>query len=458
MIEKLWLRGRPIIKTIFENAPVGLGLWDLNMRYVRVNKHLAVINGISPEDHVGKHPSELLPDIEHLNEMLAQWKQVLETGETVTNFIIDGETPASAGSPRSWRASFFPVTEEGVAVGLAGIVEDVTESQRMQARLAVSDARLRLAQEIGRIGTWEVAIGSETVHWDGPMRELLNLPADVPASREAFLDAVCEEDRPEAREKTDAARREGTPYDAEFRVRLANGDFRWLKSKAETLGDEFGRSTRVVGVLYDITDQKQRQEELRLLMQEAHHRSNNLLAVILSIVGQSVTDPGVKPYANALYKRLMALSACQDLLVNEPTQSTDIDKLVESQLLHMGPEQRERVRLSGPALLIGPKVSQAIGLAIHELTTNAFKYGALSNGSGIVDVDWKVGGPEGQETFSMRWVESGGPPVREPTRRGFGYTVISRMAGSVTNGEVGLSYDPAGFAWQLKAPLAKLCL
>src|SRR5262249_15294093 len=149
-------------------------------------------------------------------------------------------------------------------------------------------------------------------------------------------------------------------------------------------------------------------------------------------------------------ERIQALAANQDLLGRNQHQGADLDDLVRTHLAHFADLVGSRITALGPKLHLNAAAAQAIGLALHELATNAGKYGALSTDMGLVDIGWAMT----DDSFTMSWGERNGPPVRPPERKGFGSTVIDKMAGRRLGGEVQLDYAPSGLGWRLTCPAA----
>ena len=150
-------------------------------------------------------------------------------------------------------------------------------------------------------------------------------------------------------------------------------------------------------------------------------------------------------------ERIRALAASQDLLVKNEWKGADLEELVRSQLAHFKDLIGTRIELQGPSLFVSAPAAQAIGMALHELATNAAKYGALSAADGHVKIQWSPSATEaGQKFFAMSWRESGGPPVSAPSRKGFGSTVISRMATESLDAKVKLGFPVTGLTWQFE--------
>ncbi len=236
-------------------------------------------------------------------------------------------------------------------------------------------------------------------------------------------------------------------YESEYRiVRPSDGQLRWIFGRGRLIRDAAGRPVRYSGVDIDITERKLGEEHVRRLMQEVNHRANNLLAVVQAMA-QHLADSGdVHNFIERFTRRLSALAASNNLLVSGKWQGVEIGKLCASQFAPFG--AAARMRASGPALMLRPPAAQAIGMALHELATNAAKYGALSNGTGSVAVDWGLQ----QDRFIIDWRERGGPAVTAPRRTGFGHTVIAQMTEQTLDGEVSLDFAPEGVRWRLACP------
>jgi two-component sensor histidine kinase len=175
-----------------------------------------------------------------------------------------------------------------------------------------------------------------------------------------------------------------------------------------------------------------------------------MLSVVDSIAHQTATR-NPEDFVERFSERIQALSANQDLLVRNEWNGVEIADLVRAQLAHFADLIGSRIAMRGPTLRLNPASAQAIGLALHELATNAGKYGALSTDCGRVDIGW---GLTGGDTFTMSWTERDGPPVAAPKRRGFGAVVMEAMAERSVDGSVQLDYPPSGVTWRLTCPAA----
>jgi PAS domain S-box-containing protein len=208
--------------------------------------------------------------------------------------------------------------------------------------------------------------------------------------------------------------------------------------------DADGNAVGASLIAQDITERKRSEEREHLLMREVNHRAKNMLSVVDAIARQTATrEP--EHFVDRFSARIQALSANQDLLIQNAWYGVDIEDLVRAQLAPFADLIGSRIAVCGPKLRLNAAAAQAIGLALHELSTNAGKYGALSILTGRVDICWD----DADDTFTMGWIEREGPPVSAPQRRGFGTTVMEVMAGSSVGGAVDLDFAPSGLVWRL---------
>jgi two-component sensor histidine kinase len=225
----------------------------------------------------------------------------------------------------------------------------------------------------------------------------------------------------------------------EYRIRRRDSWVRWVENHglAYFVGAAPGQQVAgFVGTLADITERKEREERERLLMREINHRAKNMLSVVDAIAHQTASRTP-KDFVERFSARVQALSANQDLLIRNEWHGVEVDDLVCAQLAPFGDLIGSRIVVRGPKLRLNGASAQAVGLALHELTTNAGKYGALSKDTGLLHIGWRTEG----ETFTMSWTERDGPPVSAPQRRGFGTIVMREMVERSVDGRVELDYQ-----------------
>jgi two-component sensor histidine kinase len=235
----------------------------------------------------------------------------------------------------------------------------------------------------------------------------------------------------------------------ELIIHTKDGRERLWNFVASALGTQSDGRRLFVSMAHDATEQRAHEEQIHLLMREVSHRAKNMLSLVQAIARQTAArEP--EDFIGRFTERIQALAANQDLLVRNKWQGVDTEDLVRAQLAHFADLIESRIAVHGPKLRLNAAAAQAVGLALHELATNAGKYGALSTDAGRVDVGWRLG----DDIFAMSWTERDGPPVRPPKRRGFGSTVIDSMAKRAVSGEVELDYAPSGLEWRLTCPAA----
>jgi PAS domain S-box-containing protein len=220
---------------------------------------------------------------------------------------------------------------------------------------------------------------------------------------------------------------------------------RWLAYRIFPLLDGIGV------VFNDISDRKRAEAHRELLLNELNHRVRNTLATVQSMASQTLRNAGVDQGVHrVLEARLITLSNVHNVLTDNIWDNADLQDVVQAALKPHQAPGRERFEISGPRLRLWPKSAVAVSMALHELCTNAIKYGALSVDSGRVAISWAVDG----DRFRLQWQERGGPKVAPPTRKGFGSRLIERGLAAELRGEARLDYPPEGVVCTVDAPLA----
>ena len=325
--------------------------------------------------------------------------------------------------------------------------------ERFEAEQAQRESkdRLQLALNTAEIGWWQndPLVGLRT---DARLKAIFDFTADEMPSSEEFLKRIHPDDAPRVSARVEvmfdpAATKQ---YTDEYRIHRRDGELRWVEARAFSYFEGSGRERRVVrfGTIRDITERKQQEERERLLMREVSHRAKNMLNVVDSIARQTAAR-NPEDFIERFSDRIQALSANQDLLIRNEWKGVDVGDLVGAQLAHFADLIGTRIAMQGRRLRLNPASAQAIGLALHELATNAGKYGALSTDRGHVDIFWESDG----DTLTMSWTEHDGP-ASPPERRGFGTLVMGEMAKRSVGGEVEIHYGPLGVTWRLTCPTA----
>ena len=245
----------------------------------------------------------------------------------------------------------------------------------------------------------------------------------------------------------------GEAFEIEKRYLRPDGSMVWVGNSVSALRDPAGTPVAIIAVTIDITARKRADERQRLLINELNHRVKNTLATVQSIAAQSFRDTA-REAQRSFESRLIALSRAHDVLTRETWSGAELHRIVEEVLEPLERPGAPRFSVSGPKLLLLPQTALALAMALHELATNATKYGALSSESGGVAISWSVS--DEPPRLLLRWREQGGPPVTAPSRRGFGSRLIEQGLPRELDGAVRLTYAPDGLRCEIEAPLAPL--
>ena len=229
---------------------------------------------------------------------------------------------------------------------------------------------------------------------------------------------------------------------------------KWWDVAVTPINGPNGEVEKLLSVSRDITDTKQAEEHQRLLINELNHRVKNTLATVQSIATQTLRNSRSPEEArSAMEARLMALSKAHDVLTRQNWESANLREIVAQALAPYTHARENRLHLQGPDIRLQPRTALALAMALQELATNAVKYGSLSNETGEVRIEWSLDASHTPPCLSLTWRESGGPPVEEPSRRGFGTRLIERSLAQDLDGEVAIEFAPEGVVCRVVAPI-----
>jgi two-component system CheB/CheR fusion protein len=285
------------------------------------------------------------------------------------------------------------------------------------------------------------------------------------AQGEGWAQVIHPDDRSESRQRFLAAIESHDPLEREHRMLGRDGEYRWFIVRAEPSFDEAGNVTQWFGSATDIHEQRMaindlRQSEgrTRLLLAELQHRVRNTLAVVRSIAQRSAaTSDSKEDYANHLDGRLSAFARVQAAVTRDPEAGLDLGALITNELLAYGAKVDEQVaRIEGPPILLGANSAELIGMAVHELTSNAVKYGALNGAGGQLSVTWSLVKNSEQTALLIEWKESGVTISAKPTRRGFGTELLESRIAYELEGETTLRFDADGLRCIMTLPLDRI--
>jgi two-component sensor histidine kinase len=404
--------------------------------------------------------AELWDDLEPL------LRRVLDTGDTVfakdRPFYIERH-----GYPENvyFDISYSPVqSEKGEVGGVLCIVSETTERVVAQRELAIAQKRLTQALSAATmIGTFEWHVRTDTFYSDARFAQMFSVdPAkgEKGAPLSEYVAGIHPEDVERTTAAVNSAVATGEKYIQEYRLLQKDGAIRWVEARGECLKDENGEPANFVGVVVDITTQKEAQEHQRLLAREANHRVKNLFAVfhgIISLSARSARTP--QEMAQSLRGRLDALMRAKDLIrpgimgTEAHSERTTVDEVVQTVMQPYDDVSRERILVGGPDVPVGVKAVTSLALALHEIATNAAKYGALSEPSGAIRIKWEAQGGD----LHFEWIETGGPViVAPPQATGFGSVLTERSVTGQLGGKIEYDWHQNGLQLRMILPLDRL--
>jgi PAS domain S-box-containing protein len=439
------------LEDLFENAIMALHLLSADGTILRANAKELQMLGWSPDEYIGRNIAEFHVDQTAVIDMLER----LSRNEELVQY--PARLRAKDGSIRHVLVSSNARFRDGEFLNTRCFTVDITERLRAEERMRrQEEQRLAATYQHAPIGIAEVDADGKVLRANAQSCWLFGYSSNDAVGRsilEESVDQTSEADREQFRRKVAG---EFDRYTIEKRIRRKDASYVWASITSSSVRDADGRFLYAVRIQQDITERKRHEEERKereerehLLMREINHRAKNMLSLVQAIARQTATK-NPEDFLDRFSERIQALAANQDLLIRNQWKRVEIEDLARAQLSHFADLIGSRIAVHGPRLRVKPASAQAIGLALHELATNAGKYGALSTDTGRVDVRWGTDG----DTFTMNWTERDGPPVSAPKRRGFGTIVMEAMAERSVDGRVDLDYAPSGLTWRLTCPAA----
>jgi len=437
------------LQHIYDTAPIGLALLSPDCRYLQINRHLTEICGLSVEEHIGHSVHDCVPALADAVEAIV--RSIVTTGKPVLGVEIAGQILVR-GMPRYWITYWYPVRDrDGTIVGVNVAAEEITERKRAEAALRANELQFRtLADAMPQLVWMGEADGS--IFWfNSTLSDFSAVPDNAIPGR--GWPEVLDSDAGHA--QWTAALESGEPFEMETNLRGEDGQCRRFLTRVVPLRDTGGAPYRWIGTHTDIDELMEREERIRLIANEAAHRSKNLLAVVMVIARQTARQTeDIDAYVESFTERLAALAHSNDLLIKDNWDGASFGELVRGQLRPFGDVGQYRIDAAGPLIVLWPDAVQYLGLALHELATNALKHGALAGTEGKVSIQWSTDARAGK--IQVQWCESGGPRVAAPQRRGFGRVVIEEVVPRALKGSGGLDYAPEGLRWTFEFPAREI--
>ena len=324
------------------------------------------------------------------------------------------------------------------------------ELEASTRQLRESEERRSLALVAGNMGSWDWNEASGDCLWDDGQYRIFGVERqNFVVSAENVRALIHPDDWDSLQAAIEKLFKERQPTQNEFRVKRPNGEVRWCLGTAAPSLDASGRVVRISGVTVDITDRKQAEERQTLLAREVDHRAKNALAVVQSIV-RLTRAPTIEEFTTAVEGRIRSLSLAHTILSLSRWQGADLSGLVEEELAPYRTADTSRIVASGPNVSLWPAAAQCLALAVHELVTNAAKYGALSTPTGRLSLDWSTASGD----LVLRWTEKGGPEASAPSSPGFGMRIIKASIEGQLAGATSFDWQADGVHCELTVPLA----
>jgi PAS domain S-box-containing protein len=437
-------------RATFDTAAVGVAHIAPDGRWLRVNGALCRTLGYLADELLTKS----FQDVTYPDDLAADLVQVeLMREGKIDSHNVEKRYVRKDGAIIWARNTVSCVRKgDGSIDYFVGVIEDISASKQAEKELRENEERFRssllhspLPMLLFDDREQILAISQSWLEQSGYLRE------ELPRLEDWTLRA-CGERSGEVLEQirqTIIISTEPEVRSAELMIRTKDGRERLWSFVSSPLATRFYGRRLFACIAQDVTDRKAHEEQVRLLMGEINHRTKNMLSLVQAIARQTAArEP--EDFIERFTERIQALAANQDLLIRNEWQGVDVEDLARAQLALFADLMGSRITMHGSPIRLNAARAQAIGLALHELATNASKYGALSVATSCIDVGWRLDG----DIFAMSWTESKGPPVSEPKRRGFGSTVVDTMVKQTVNGAVQLDYIPSGVVWNLTCPAA----
>jgi two-component sensor histidine kinase/PAS domain-containing protein len=445
-------------QTILDALPMGVYACDVGGQILRVNRRAIELWGRAPRllDPTQKFCGSFR--VESLDGDFIPLGKTPMALAVLTGESFDGvEAVVQNPDGKRWvaRVNVAPLRDDdGSVVGAINCFQDVTREHEMRLALERQQHTFDLAMIASKMGTWRYSMADNICIYDENAQQLYGLTEARFLHDKVGVEAKFHPDDMDLMwaRVAKALDPEGDGrYDVEYRVKQIDGSWRWLSAWGLVEFEGQGAKRKpvaIAGASRDLSDRKRAEELQRLLGNELNHRVKNTLAIVQSIVNQTLRDAtDVESARTAANARIVSLAGAHDLLTDRNWSGADVADLVARAV---APFASSQVSFDGPSLVVSPRQALALSLVLHELGTNAAKYGALSRPEGRVELRWEAL----DDQLNLNWRESGGPHVVPPSRRGFGSRLIENALCRDLDGRTRLEFAPEGVRCWITALLA----
>jgi PAS domain S-box-containing protein len=345
-----------------------------------------------------------------------------------------------------------------LAALIAKITGDINERKKADVALEESEARLQEALTAGQVVafTWEPGMGLSRHSGNASQVLGFEAKADTPGQADDFLACVHPEDRAGFAARIKGLRVESPSYSASFRFIRPDGREVWLEEAGKAEFDSAGRYSRLKGLTRDITERKRAEERQRMLIRELDHRVKNVLASVAAVARRTREYSGsLDEFLRLFDGRIQSMANAHGLLSQSHWQGVSLADLVLKELAPCVGEGGARVE--GPEVLLSAKATQSMAIVLHELVTNASKYGALATKHGRISVHWGLqGDSQAERRLSLEWIETSDSPIAPPRRVGYGTFAIRNLIPYELGGVVDLAFDGTSVRCRIELPSSAL--
>jgi PAS domain S-box-containing protein len=344
---------------------------------------------------------------------------------------------------------------DGKLTGWVGTSVDIHDLKEAEASLRIDERQLRTALQAAKMGDWTWDAASDRMTLSPRAAEIFGLPPEASRTWLELTEQLHPADAARAVAAMQKAAETQTEYNLEYRVTRADDGARvWVAAQGRTVHDREGTFTGMTGVVQDITDRKHAEQRQHLLIRELHHRVKNTLATVQAIVGSTArTASSIDEFYQGFVGRIVSLARTHNLLTEDLWQKAALEELIQTELGPYEDEARNRIVVDGSHVELPSEAAVPIGMAIHELTTNAAKHGALSTFGGQVDVKWHIEPGAERPLLHFTWTEHGGPRVTQPSRQGFGSRLLQRVLTTQLQAQVHMDFQEEGLRFSMTMPM-----